>query len=64
VGRGRASLMTNPDAWHSEPFTDIWYSLIYHRHRLDEETGFTRVRLERGWASETMGNGAVCRMCP
>ena len=35
MGRGHASLLTNLDTWHSEPFTDIWYLLIYYRrHRL------------------------------
>ena len=24
VGRGRVSLLTNLDTWHSEPFTDTW----------------------------------------
>jgi hypothetical protein len=24
------SLLTNSDTWHSEPFTGIWYLLVYH----------------------------------
>jgi hypothetical protein len=27
VGRGHASLLTNSDTWHCEPFTDTWYLL-------------------------------------
>jgi hypothetical protein len=36
VGRGHASLLTNLDIWHSEPFTDMWYLLIYYQYSFRE----------------------------
>ena len=40
MGPGHVSLMTNVDGWHSGPFINIWYLLIYYdtwRARQDEE---------------------------
>ena len=38
VGRGHVSLLTNLDKCHSEPFTGIWYPLIYYHHSFREYT--------------------------
>ena len=40
VGRGHVSLLTDLDAWHSEPFTRIWY--FRHLRRQPDVGGLAR----------------------